>query len=70
LVVQIVKNFTSNPAILKSHQHKIPDPTYTQTLTFLRDVLLYLVTHWAIHYGDVRIIEHLIPVTTLRFAGG
>nr|VWO98011.1 Type 1 capsular polysaccharide biosynthesis protein J (CapJ) [Ganoderma boninense] len=46
------------------------DDLRLQTTMFLRDVLLYVVLDRAIKYGDVGLMEGILPHTLLRFAGG
>ncbi|PIL35265.1 hypothetical protein GSI_01990 [Ganoderma sinense ZZ0214-1] len=46
------------------------DELRLQTTMFLRDVLLYVVLDRAIKYGDVGLMEGILPHTLLRFAGG
>ncbi len=71
---QIVREFASSQAMMEiSHGAatvKGVDEKRVQTVMFLRDVLLYVVLDRAIKFGDVGMMEGIIPHTLLRFIGG
>ena len=46
------------------------DELRLQSTMFICDVLLYIVLDRAIKYGDVGLVEGILPHTLLRFAGG
>lgn len=67
---KIVKDFASTAALNELTTEPSPDQVKIQAIAFLRDVLQHFILRRAIKYGDVGLIEHLLPHKLLRFGGG
>ncbi|THH29765.1 hypothetical protein EUX98_g4409 [Antrodiella citrinella] len=70
LARKIVDEFASTLALNQLKAHSNFDQVKVQAVTFLRDVLQHAVLRRAMKYGDVGLMEDLLPHKLLRFAGG
>ncbi|KAI1784039.1 hypothetical protein LXA43DRAFT_898167 [Ganoderma leucocontextum] len=66
----VLEHASTDAMIAMKNERGTPDDLQIQTTMFLRDVLLYVVLDRAIKYGDVGLMEGILPHTLLRFAGG
>ncbi|TFK90447.1 hypothetical protein K466DRAFT_484717 [Polyporus arcularius HHB13444] len=68
---QILREYASSSAMVDLRDTlNPPDELRIQSTMFLRDVLLYVVLDRAIKYGDIGMMEGILPHTLFRFAGG